>query len=124
MTRYALLRYKAALVTLLLAPAVARAERVAGAQLPDGSTRIEPNRYRIERNYADALKFFRTVYPPAKYPRKQIVNQPGVKAVHIENPAARPGGWDGLNVYELRGETRVFVLVAPAEKEKSGRGKR
>ncbi len=119
-----LLRYKAALVVILLAaPAVARAERVAGAQLPDRSTRIEANRYRIERNYADALKFFRTVYPPAKYPRRQIVNQPGIKAVHIENPAPRPGGWDGLNVYALRGETRVFVLVAPADKEKSSRRK-
>lgn len=124
LTTRALLRYKAALVGILLAaPAVARAERVAGAQLPDRSTRIEANRYRIERNYADALKFFRTVYPPAKYPRRPIVNQPGIKAVHIENPAPRPGGWDGLNVYELRGETRVFVLVAPVDKEKSSRRK-
>ena len=124
LTTRALLRYKAALVGILLAaPAVARAERVAGAQLPDRSTRIEANRYRIERNYADALKFFRTVYPPAKYPRRPIVNQPGIKAVHIENPAPRPGGWDGLNVYELRGETRVFVLVAPVDKENSSRRK-
>jgi hypothetical protein len=121
------LRYKAALITFLLAaPAVAQAERVAGAQLPDDSRRIEANRYRIEKNYADTLKYFRTVYPPGKYPRRPIVNQPGIKAVHIENPAPRPGGWDGLNVYELRGETRVFVLVAPEkeqEKEKSGRRK-
>lgn len=124
LTTRALLRYKAALVGILLAaPAVARAERVAGAHLPDRSTRIETNRYRIERNYADALKFFRTIYPPAKYPRRQIVNQPGIKAVHIENPAPRPGGWDGLNVYELQGETRVFVLVAPVDKEKSSRRK-
>ncbi len=124
LTTRALLRYKAALVVLLLAaPAVARAERVAGAQLPAGSRRIEPNRYRIEGNYADALKFFRTVYPPAKYPRRQIVNQPGIKALHIENPAPRPGGWDGLNVYELRGETRVFVLVSPVDEEKSSRSK-
>lgn len=124
LTMYAQLRYKAALVTLLLAaPAVARAERVAGAQLPDDSRRIEANRYRIERNYAEALKFFKTVYPPGKYPRRPIVNQPGIKAVHIANPAPRPGGWDGLNVYELRGETRVFVLVAPGEKEKDGRRK-
>ena len=122
---YALLRYKAALVTLLLAaPGVPRAERVAGAQLPDASKRIEANRYRVERSYEDALKFFRTVYPPGKYPRKPIVNQPGIKAVHIANPAPRPGGWDGLNVYEIRGETRVFVLVAPrGDKEKEGRQK-
>ena len=47
------------------------------------------------------------------------MNQPGIKAVHITNPEAKPGGWDGLNVYELRGETRVFVLVSP--KERKGR---
>jgi hypothetical protein len=118
---YAPFRYKAALVTLLLAaPAAARAGRVAGAQLPDESRLIEANRYRVQRSYEDTLKFFRTVYPPAKYPRKPIVNQPGIKALHIANPAPRPGGWDGLNVYELRGETRVFVLVAPGEKEKGG----
>jgi hypothetical protein len=117
------LRYKAALaVFLFAAPAVARAERVAGALLPDGARRIEVNRYHVEKNYEDTLKFFRTVYPPAKYPRRPIVNQPGIKAVHIDNPGTRPGSWDGLNVYELRGETRVFVLVAPAgEKEKQGR---
>jgi len=118
-------RYKAALVTLLLsAPVAARAGRVAGAQLPDGSKAVEANRYRMQGSYADTLKYFRTVYPPAKYPRKPIVNQPGIKAVHIANPAPRPGGWEGLNVYELRGETRVFVLVAPGgEKEKAGRRK-
>ena len=111
-------RYKAALAALLfVAPAVARAERVAGALLPDEARRIETNRYRVAKSYEDTLKFFRTVYPPAKYPRKPVVNQPGIKAVHIDNPEVRPGGWDGLNVYELRGETRVFVLVAPGEKE-------
>ncbi len=129
MTVHGPLRYKAALVHeavlavfLFAAPAVARAERVAGALLPDDARRIEVNRYHIEKNYEDTLKFFRTVYPPAKYPRRPIVNQPSIKAVHIENPGRRPGTWDGLNVYEFRGETRVFVLVAPAdEKEKQGR---
>jgi hypothetical protein len=29
------------------------------------------------------------------------------------NPDARPGTWEGLNVYEIKGETRVFVLVKP-----------
>ncbi len=116
-------RYKAALVAFLFAaPAVASAERVAGALLPDDARRIETNRYRVDKNYEETLKFFRTVYPPAKYPRKSIVNQPGIKAVHIDNPGARPGSWDGLNVYELRGQTRVFVLVTPpGEKEKKGR---
>ncbi len=119
------LRYKAALAALLFAaPAVARAEKVAGALLPDDARRIEVNRYRVEKKYEDTLKFFRTVYPPAKYPRKPIVNQPGIKAVHIDNPGKRPGTWDGLNVYELRGETRVFVLVSPADEKKEKQSRR
>jgi hypothetical protein len=118
-------RYKAALVAAwLAAPAVAAAERAAGAHLPDEARQVEPNRYRVEKSYEDTLKFFKTVYPPAKYRRHAIANQPGVKAVHIENPEARPGGWEGLNVYELQGETRVFVLVAPSERGKDRRGSR
>ena len=124
MTMHGPFRYKAALAAFLfVAPIVTRAERVAGALLPDQARRIETNRYHIAKGYEDTLKFFRTVYPPAKYPRKPVVNQPGIKAVHIENPEARPGSWDGLNVYELMGETRVFVLVTP-EKEKSGKDKK
>lgn len=105
-------RYKAALAALLVAfPGFALAEKVAGAILPDEARRIGENRYQVDRKYEDLLKFFRSTYPPAKHPRRPIADQPGLKAVHIENPDARPGSWEGLNVYELKGETRVFVLV-------------
>jgi hypothetical protein len=111
-------RYKAALAAVFLAlPGGALAEKVAGATLPDEARAIEPNRYRIERSWDDTLRFFKAVYPPARYPRRPIANQPGLKAVHIENPEARPGGWDGLNVYDVKGETRVFVLTTPGKKE-------
>jgi hypothetical protein len=108
-------RYKAALAAAvaLAAPGAALAEKVAGATLPDDARLVEPGRYRVERSYEDALRFFKSVYPPGRFPRKPIANQPGVRAVHIQNPEARPGSWEGLNVYEIRGETRVFVLVAP-----------
>jgi hypothetical protein len=119
-------RYKAALVAIWLAvPAIAAAERgVGGAHLPDEARLLEPNRFRVEKSYEDTLKFFKTVYPPGKYRRYAIANQPGVKAVHIANPEARPGGWEGLNVYELKGETRVFVLIAPSERGRNRRGSR
>ncbi|HEY7726218.1 MAG TPA: hypothetical protein VH880_12850 [Anaeromyxobacteraceae bacterium] len=109
-------RYKAALAAAaLVAAGAAGAGKVAGATLPDDARQVEPGRYRVERSYEDALKFFRSVYPPGRFPRKPIANQPGIRAVHIQNPEPRPGTWEGLNVYELRGETRVFVLVAPAK---------
>ncbi len=114
----ALSRYKAALTTVLLVwPAASVAEKVAGAVLPDESRAIGDGRFRLHKNYEETLKFFKSVYPPARYPRKPIANQPGIKAVHITNPEAKPGSWEGLNVYELKGETRVFVLVAPVDEK-------
>ncbi len=118
LTLHRSVRYKAALAALWLGtPGLAAAAKVAGATLPAEVKAIEPNRFRVDRSYEETLKFFRSVYPPERYPRRNIVNQPGLRAVHIENPAAKPGGWDGLNVYELKGETRVFVLVTPAEEK-------
>lgn len=105
-------RYKAALIAVLaLVPGLALAEvKVAGALLPDGAEKVSENRYRVPRTYEETLKFFRQTYG-ARYIRRPIADQPGVKAVHIENPDAKPGQWEGLNVYELKGETRVFVLL-------------
>ena len=107
------IRYKAALAaTMLAAPALApAADRVAGAALPADAVRIAENRYRVRKSYEDTLKHYRAVYAPAKYPRRRIIDSGAVKAVHIVNPEARPGQWEGLNVYELKNETRVYVLV-------------
>jgi hypothetical protein len=104
-------RYKAALVAFLVAlPGAAFGEPVAGATLPDDAVKIAEHRFKIARSYEDTLKFYRQVYGP-RYRRRPIAELPTVKAVHIENPDAKPGRWEGLNVYELRGETRVFVVV-------------
>jgi hypothetical protein len=112
-------RHKAALAAALLAaPGTGLAQRVAGALLPDGARAVGEGRYRVDKSYEDTLRFFKSVYPPGRYPRKPVANQPGIRAIHIENPEARPGTWEGLNVYELRGETRVFVLVAPPEEKR------
>ena len=120
MTIRAPFRYMAALGALLHSASV-RAERVAGAILPDEARAIEAYRYRVEKSFEETLKFYKVVYPAARYPRRTIVNQPGLKAVHIDNPDARPNSWDGLNIYELGGETRVFVLVLPDDKERKVR---
>jgi hypothetical protein len=104
-------RYKAALAAVfLVVPGLALAEKVAGAVLPDEVVKIGENRYRVSKSYDETLRFFRGVYPP-RYTRRPIADTPAVKAVHIENPDARPGQWEGLNVYELKNETRIFVLV-------------
>ncbi|HYX93119.1 MAG TPA: hypothetical protein VE782_16255 [Myxococcaceae bacterium] len=95
---------------LWLAPA-AWGEVVGGVQLPNGVQKVGADRYRAPENYEETLKYFRTVYPPERYPRKPIVNQPGVKAVHIENPSGKI--FEGLNIYEANeGEVRIFIVRA------------
>ncbi len=118
MTMGPLPRYKAAALALALlggGPALAAEQKVAGAILPDGAEKIGENRYRVAKTWDEVLKFYRTVYAPGRFGRRAIADTPAVKAVHIDNPDARPGQWDGLNVYELKdgGETRIFVLVKP-----------
>lgn len=110
MTRSA--RYKAALAGVLVAlPMLVHAEvRVAGAVLPDGAVKVAESRYRVAQDWEDILRFYRQTYS-ARYTRRPIADQPGVKAVHIANPDAKVGSWEGLNVYEAKGEVRIFVLL-------------
>jgi hypothetical protein len=97
--------------------AAAGAEMVGGVQLPDGATKVGENRYRVPRDFEDTLQYYRTVYPPATYPRKTIVNQPGVKAVHIAFPPGK--NVDGLNIYEDKESLReVRVYIVPTEVKK------
>lgn len=105
-------RYKAALAGVLLSlPVLALADvRVAGAVLPDGAEKVAEGRYRIPKSWDETIRFFRQNYSP-RYTRRTVVDQPAVKAVHIDNPDAKPGSWEGLNIYEAKGEVRVFVLL-------------
>jgi hypothetical protein len=105
-------RYKAALAGLfLLLPALGLADlRVAGAAMPDGAEKVAENRYRSAKSWDETIRFYRQVYP-ARYTRRPVADQPSVKAVHIDNPDARPGVWEGVNIYEAKGAVRIFVLV-------------
>ena len=89
----------------------AGAETVSGAQLPDGAQRVGENRYRAPSGYEETLKYYRTVYPVQAYPRKPIVNQPGVKALHIVNPSGK--NFEGLNIYEANDEVRIYIVPVP-----------
>ena len=105
-------RYKAALaVVFLWLPGLApAAEKAGGAIVPDESVKIGENRFRSSKSYEETVKFFKAVYGP-RYTRRPIADTPTVKAEHIENPDAKPGQWEGLNVYELKSEARIYVLV-------------
>ena len=112
---------KLALALLLLSTAASAASgfKARGLSLPDGSVKIDEDRYRLPQAWDEALRWYRLAYPPAKYPRRTLHSQSAVKAVHIDNP----GGveWDGANLYEAaRGEVRLYILPGkePEEPEK------
>lgn len=91
--------------------AAAGAEQVDGVQLPDGAARVGERRYRSPKDFEDTLTYFRTVYPAATYPRRTVINQAGVKAVHISFPPGK--SVEGINVYEDREtlrEVRIYLV--------------
>ena len=110
---------------LLFAPAVAQAAgtRAHGLILPGGVQEVGENRYRASESYEDTLKFFDKTYKGI--PRKAIVNQPGIRAMHFE--AVDPkSGYEGFNVYEKDNEVRIFVIdkeepATPASTKKGGK---
>ena len=105
-----------AVLLLVASAALAGGEfKAHGFTLPGGSVKVDDDRYRLAAAWDDAKRFFRSVYPPAKFPRRTLPNTAGVRAEHIENPGG--GGWAGVNLYENKGEVRVFILKrkAPAK---------
>lgn len=111
---------------LLLSGPAAWSETVHGAQLPDGAQKVGENRYRAKEDFDAVLKYYKSVYPAAAYPRKPIVNRPEVKAVHIANPSMK--NFEGLNIYVANDEVRIYVIPVaenkPVKKKGSDRAAR
>ena len=105
------MRLFVAAIALFALPAAA--EVVLGAQLPDEARKVAELRYRTSKDWEDTMKYFRTVYPREKYPRRDIVNQPGVRALHIQNPSGK--GWEGLNIYQANDEIRIYVVPSESQ---------
>ncbi len=99
------------LALALVASSAFAGETELGAVVPDGARKVAEHRFKSSTDFEGTLKFYKTVYPAAQYPRKAVVNQPGVKAIHIPNTSGR-GNWDGLNIYEANDEVRIYVVPA------------
>ncbi len=69
-----------------------------------------------EQDFDTTVKHYKPVYPPANYPRTMIVNQPGIKAVHIANPSGK--GFEGLNIYQTNEEVRIYIVPVAETKSK------
>lgn len=98
-------------LSLLLLPPGASAAVVDGVQLPDGARKVGEGRYRSALSYEKTLEYFRTVYPARNHRRIPIINQPGVRAMHIAFPSGNK--YAGLNVYEDKAglrEVRIFFV--------------
>ena len=90
--------------------------------LPDGSRKVAENRYRSPHDWEYTWKALDKTLPSRNYPRKGIVNQPGIKADHISNPSGR-GGWEGINVYQTGDEVRMYVVVTDDSGRKGKKAK-
>src|SRR6187455_2606548 len=78
-----------ALLAFLLAALAARAGgefKAHGFTLPGGSVKLDDGRYRLAQAWDDVKRFYRSVYPAARFPRRVLPNQSGIRAEHIENP--------------------------------------
>ena len=103
---------------------------VKGALLPNGSQQVGEDRYKSPSNWKDTLTWIEKKYPRSTYTYKTIVNQPGIRGFHIVNGVDKKSEWDGINVYELDGETRFFIVSrdppvkeAPKDGAKDGKAK-
>jgi hypothetical protein len=67
-------------------------------------------RFVSSRNYAETLKFYRKLWRGNdNIEFRKIATTPNVKAVYIINKDMA-SAWEGINIYEIKGETRIFVL--------------
>lgn len=113
-------------IAVCATPALATADTVYGAFIPNETRKVGEGRYRATRDWDRTLRSLASVY----YRKKGVVwrpmkTSPGVRGVHIQN--IRPNQqWEGINVYETRGKVFLYVLRNPdyVPKKKKGRRRR
>lgn len=108
----------AGLIAALLT-GTALAGNTKGVQLPDGASQVGEDRYRAPEDYDGTLKYFKSVYPPSRYRWKAVIDQPGVKALHIELGLKAV---EGINIYQANDEVRIYLV--PAEASHSRKSKK
>ena len=115
----------AALIVALLAGAheALAADKTYGAPLIDKGMRLEEadehgSRYVSTRNFNETVKFYKKLwrgYDLIEF--RKIANLPSVRAVHVVNRNPKHE-WEGMNIYEAKGECKVFII--PRAKEPAG----
>ena len=96
-------------VAALLLPAAA--DLPPEAPLPKEAVPLEePGRYRTSRSLDETLNFYQRYFRKTEGVRyNNVVNLPGIKAKNI-SCLRRKTKWEGINIYEARGEVMIYVI--------------
>ncbi|MBN2495643.1 MAG: hypothetical protein JXR96_13700 [Deltaproteobacteria bacterium] len=80
--------------------------------------KVGENRYRSPRNFDGTVEYYQKVLRGEwRVSWHKIINVSGTRAKHIKN--LKPNGrWEGINIYEFKGSTYVFVVFSDAELER------
>ena len=106
----------------LLLPVLAQARETPpvpyrSAPIIPWAKKISEHRFRSPRNYDDTLLYYRKTIQGANVVREKIINTSQVRAVFFRNKRPNPR-WEGLNVYEYKGSTIIYVVFSDKELEK------
>lgn len=101
---------------------------VRGAPVIPWAKSIGEHRYRSPRNYDDTSLYYHKVLRGGwDVSWRKIINVSGVRAQHIRNKKNKR--WEGLNIYEHKGATFIYVVYTDeelgeiaAEKQKKSKG--
>ena len=78
--------------------------------IPKAKTLAEPGRYESPRNFADTVKYYERALKRQGGARwYPIINSPKVKAKHAASRSKKTA-WQGINIYEVDGHVRIFVI--------------
>ena len=89
--------------------------------VPDSRRLEEQGRYRSGRSYDESIDYYKRVFRRTGGVRwYNIVNKPGIKAKHLKS-LRKKTEWEGINIYEHRGQVVIYVIPR-AETPKKSRG--
>ena len=109
---------------LAWAPDARAADKSYGAPLIDKGMRLEESdgrgsRFVSPRNYNETVKFYRKLWRGNdNIEFRKIANLPSVRAIHVLNKSPK-SEWNGMNIYEHKGETKVFIIPRTKAPEKT-----
>ena len=104
------------ILALWLSPALLGAVPLEQAPIvPKAKKLEETGRYESPKNFADTVKWYeRSLKRQGGARWYSIINSPKVRARHAAS-RSRKTAWQGINIYEVDGHVRIFVIPKAAE---------